>query len=119
MNPQVQSFLSSAGLAAATSVASWAVSKGIIPGQDQATFANDLVAVAGAGAVGVIAWWKSRSHTPSALAAAVNSDSVPGVKAVASSSPSPAVSIDPKTGVIKPIPIEPEIRPRRAGGEWA
>ena len=43
------------------------------------------------------------AHSASSLVAAVNSDAVPGVKVVALSSPSPAVSVE-KTGEVKVLP---------------
>lgn len=48
-----------------------------------------------------VAKWGVASHSASAVTAAVNSDSVPGVKAVAATSPSPAVTVDSSTGAVK------------------
>jgi hypothetical protein len=82
MNPQLQSVLTSAGLAASSSVAAWAVSKGFIPGSDQSSFANDLVTV-GSGLVAAgLAYWKTRQVSQKAMIQAVNAADN-GVKVVA------------------------------------
>jgi hypothetical protein len=99
MDPQLKSILTSIALAAATSIAGYAASKGLIPSADQSTVANDLVTAVFGVAAALLAWYKSRQHTPAALVNAVNSDAVPGVKAVAASSPSPAVTIS-NTGAV-------------------
>lgn len=46
------------------------------------------------------------SHSAAAVVAAVNSASVPGVKAVSISSPSPPVTVDPNTGKVKEVSHE-------------
>jgi uncharacterized membrane protein YqaE (UPF0057 family) len=81
--------------------AGYFVTKGILT-PDQAdqlmpAILSVLTVVIGA----VIAKWGISSHSASSVVAAVNSDSVPGVKAVATTSPSPAVSVDSSTGAVK------------------
>ena len=95
---------------------SYLVLKGVLTADQAAQLIPVLVPVVLAVGGLLLGRWGVVTHSPSALTAAVNSDSVPGVKAVASSSPSPAVSVDPKTGAVKPIPIEPANSLRRAGG---
>ena len=72
MNPQIQSMLTSFGMLAATSIATMAVTKGIIPGSDQASFANDLVSVAGYALTAFLAWWKTRQVSQKSMIKAVN-----------------------------------------------
>jgi hypothetical protein len=67
MNPQIQSMLTSLGMLAATSIATMAVTKGIIPGSDQASFANDLVSLVGYGLTALLAWWKTRQVSQPAM----------------------------------------------------
>ena len=99
MNPQIQSMLTSLGMLAATSIATMAVTKGIIPGSDQASFANDLVSVAGYGLTALLAWWKTRQVTPAAMVKALPQEAMiksinetnNGVKVVASTEPAMTV----------------------------
>jgi hypothetical protein len=84
--------------------ASYIVAKGILTPEQ----ANQLipaivplVMVVGAAAIGK---WGIGSHSAPAIVAAVNSDSVPGVKVVSESSPSPAVAVT-DTGAVKTIPV--------------
>lgn len=79
--------------------AGYLVTKGVLT-PDQAdqlmpAIVSILVVVVGA----VVAKWGVASHSPTAVVAAVNSDSVPGVKAVAATSPSPEVAVDSKGAV--------------------
>jgi hypothetical protein len=91
MDPQIKSILTSILLMAATSAAGWATAHGVIPGGDQATIANDLVAAALWAITGGVAWLKTRAHTPSAQIAAVN-DAPNGVKVVDERAPEPKVT---------------------------
>ena len=91
MDPKLKSVLTSVALAAATSIATWAASKGLIPSADQSTFANDLVTAAFAGLAALIARYETRSHTPTALIAAVN-NADNGVKVVSEQSDAVRVS---------------------------
>ena len=92
MDPQVKSFLTSFGIFLATSVASWAVSVGIIPEGQQSTVANTIVAFGGYAMAAGLAWWKTRTHTQSALIAAVNAADN-GVKVVAQSANASQVDV--------------------------
>lgn len=86
MDPQLKSILTTVAGYAATGIAAWAASKGLIPSADQSSFANDIVLlVAGAAAAG-LAWYKARTHTPAAQIAAVN-EADNGVKVVPSTAP--------------------------------
>lgn len=79
---------------------SYLVLKGVLTADQAAQLIPVLVpAIMTIGGI-LIGRWGVWTHSPAALTAAVNSDSVPGVKAVASSSPSPAVVVNPKTGAI-------------------
>lgn len=90
MDPQLKSVLTTAAGYAAAGIAAWAASKGLIPSTDQGSFANDIVLV-GAGAVAAaVAWYKTKSHTPTAQIAAVNAADN-GVKVVPSTASAPAV----------------------------
>ena len=90
MDPQLKSILTTIAGYAATGIAAWAASKGLIPSGDQSTFANDIVTI-GAGAVAAgLAWYKTLSHTPTAQIAAVN-QADNGVKVVPSTALASAV----------------------------
>jgi hypothetical protein len=91
MDPQIQSLLTSVGLAAATSVAAWAASKGFISTGDQSTFATDLLGVVGGIVAAGLAYWKTRTVTQTAMIQAVNKADN-GVKVVASTAAAPQVS---------------------------
>ena len=91
MDPQLKSILTSLGMAAATSIAAWAASKGFVPSGDQSTFANDLVMIGSGGIAAGLAWYKTRSHTQTAAIKAVN-EADNGVKVVASNAPAPMVT---------------------------
>lgn len=91
MNPQLKSLLTSLLMGAATTAAAWASAHNVIPGADQATLANDLVAAALWAITVGIAWLKTRAHTPVAQIAAVN-NAPNGVKVVSESEPAPQVN---------------------------
>ena len=116
MNPQELSSLLSTALGYALAAASTAlVTKGVMTTDQANALVPELSAVIlGVGAIGV-GWWKKNQHSPAAVATAVaetpavasavvdtvNTEAVPGVKVVASSSPSPPVALDAK-GNVKP-----------------
>jgi hypothetical protein len=81
MDPQLKSVLTTVAGYVATGIAAWAASKGLIPSADQTSFANDIVMIAAGAAAAALAWYKSRSHTPTAQIAAVN-EADNGVKVV-------------------------------------
>ena len=91
MDPQVKSVISSVALAIATSAATWAVAKGLIPAADKASFANDLVTLALGVGSAAIAWWKARQVSPTQLIKEVNKGDN-GVKVVAEDEPVPPVN---------------------------
>ena len=72
MDPQLKMMLTSVGSIAATAVASWAASKGIISAGDQANLANSLLTVAGAAVAGLLAWYAHRQTSQPAMIKAVN-----------------------------------------------
>lgn len=90
MDPQIKSILTSVALAAASSVAAWAASKGLIPSADQSSFANDVVTLLFGGLAAFLAWYKTRSHTPTAQIAAVN-QADNGVKVVPATAVTPSI----------------------------
>jgi len=82
---------------------SYLVAKGVLT-PDQA---NQLIPVLVPAVVAVggliIGRYAVKAHSPTAVVAAVNSDSVPGVKAVAEASPSPPVMVTP-SGAVRTAP---------------
>ena len=82
---------------------SYLVAKGVLSADQANTLLPAIVTIATVGGGSVIAWFGQQSHSAPAVVAAVNSDSVPGVKAVASSSPSLEVSVN-KDGKVIPQP---------------
>ena len=78
----------------------WLTSKGVLTGSQEASLVTAAVPVVYAAGVGLIAWWGVHTHSAAAAVAMVNSPSVPGVKAVATSSPSPQVIVTSKGAVI-------------------
>ena len=94
------SILTSAGMAAGTAVATWATTKGVVAPGDANAFANGLVGLAAAAAATGIGWFKAQKWTQTAIIATVNSDAVPGVKVVSSTSPSPEVT-EPRATEVK------------------
>jgi len=79
---------------------SYLVLKGVLTPDQASTLIPILVPMIMAAGAALIGWFAARSHSASAVVAAVNSPSVPGVKAVAESSPSPAVSVTPSGAVV-------------------
>lgn len=92
MDPEVKSMIGTALLGVSTTVATYAAARGIIPGGDQATVANDLVSVALFAIAGLIGWYKKRQSSLAVVIPAINADKTNGVKVVDERSPSPAVS---------------------------
>jgi hypothetical protein len=101
MNPEQWTSLVRTVLAIALGPGSYVVAKHLLT-PDQA---NQLIPVLVPAVLfiggGIIAKWGVGAHSPQAVVAAVNSDSVPGVKAVSSSSPSQQVMVTDR-GLIKP-----------------
>lgn len=103
MNPEQWNALIRLVLSVALGPGSYLVLKGVLT-PDQA---NQLIPmlvplimlVGGA----IIAKFAVGAHSAPAIVAAVNSDSVPGVKVVSAESPSPPVTVTP-TGAVKTIP---------------
>lgn len=92
MDPILKSVITTIATGAAGSLATWAVTVGVIPSSDQATIINAIVALAlYAITFIVLPWFKSLSHTASAQIAAVN-NAENGRKVVDNSSPSPMVT---------------------------
>lgn len=73
MDPVLKSTLTSIGLAGATALSATAASHGVIPNDagSQASLANALLVVGGAAVAAVLAWYKTRDHTPTAQIEAV------------------------------------------------
>ena len=95
MDPQLKSLVTSVGMVLATSVASWAVSKGIIPSGDQSTLTNDIVLVVSTIITALLAWWKTHAVSPKAMINAINTADN-GVKVVSESVPGPKVDAPTK-----------------------
>lgn len=85
--------------------AGYLVTKGVLPADQAAQLMPAVVTILTLVVGAVIAKWGVASHSPAAVVAAVNSDSVPGVKVVSVLSASPQVSVDPSTGAVKPEPV--------------
>lgn len=90
MDPQLKSILTSILLAIATSATTWGVAHGLVPAADQNVIANDIVTFIFGAVSALLAWYKTRQHTPTAQIAAVN-DADNGVKVVPATSPAPTV----------------------------
>lgn len=95
MDPQLKSILSSLGLAAATAIAGYAATHGLIGTSDQSQLANALVTVGGAIVAAGLAWYKAHQVSQPSMIKAVNAADN-GVKVVAASTPVPA-----ETGPLK------------------
>ena len=108
MNPQLVSALTTFGGYAASGIATYAVTVGVVPASGKEAFVNALVSVGGYAISAGVLWWKSRQHTPAALTKAVNSSAAPGVKVVPETSSAVAVHID-SSGKIVPasVPVKP------------
>jgi hypothetical protein len=103
MNPQqINELLRNILIAAGSSGATLLVTKGILTQEQATALVPDLVTAVITLGTGLIAYWGHKSQSAPALTAAVNSDSVPGVKVVPLSSPGPAVTVT-DTGTIKPV----------------
>lgn len=72
MDPQLQSVLTSVGMALAMSIAGYAASKGVISSGDQSNLANALVTVGGVIVTAVLGWLKTRQVSQKAMIQAVN-----------------------------------------------
>ena len=92
MDPQLSSVLTSIALAAATSVAAYFASKGLIPSADQSVFANQLVTLGAGLVMALIGWYKARQLSQTSMIAAVN-NADNGLKVVASTVQAPTATI--------------------------
>jgi hypothetical protein len=117
MNPEQWSGLIRVVVTAALAPGSYLVVKGILTPDQAAQLAPSIVTIVTVGGGALIGWWSTHAHSQSAVVAAVNSNSVPGVKVVRESSPSPTVIVT-SDGVIKdapPAPLpssaKPELKP--------
>jgi hypothetical protein len=97
-------------LALAIGPSSYLVAKGILTPDQAAQLSPAIVTVVTVGGGALIGWWSTHAHSATALTAAVNSGSVPGVMAVKESS-ALAAGIPPvvvtSTGEVKPSPPAP------------
>jgi hypothetical protein len=100
MNPEQWTSLIRTVLAIAIGPGSYVAMKGVLPPDLANQLIPVLVPVIMAGGAAVIGKWGVTTHSAAAVVAAVNSDSVPGVKAVRETSSALAVSVTP-TGDIK------------------
>ena len=91
MDPQLKSVLTSFGMIAATSVASWAATKGFITPDQQSTLVTGLVTVAGAVVTAAVLEYKRRQSSQTSMIKAVNSADN-GVKVVPATSTAPQVN---------------------------
>lgn len=96
---------------------SYLVVKGILTTDQANQLMPAIVTITTVGGGALISWWSNRAHSAAAIVAAANSASVPGVKVVRESSPSPTVIVT-STGAIKdappaPLPAsaKPELKP--------
>jgi hypothetical protein len=103
MNPEQWQSLIRTVLALVVGPGSYVVSRGFLTADQANQLAPALVPVVMAVGAIVIGKWGVSAHSAAAVVAAVNSDSVPGVIAVAATSASPPVTVT-KAGVVKPMP---------------
>jgi len=82
MDPQLKSALTTIAMVLSSSIATWAVSQGIISANDQANVANAMTAAAGAIVTIGLAYWKTRDHSQEAIIKQINAADN-GVKVVA------------------------------------
>ena len=101
---QQQSAARSAVIGVLMAIAGYFVARGYLTSDQASTIANLIAPAILTGISSAAWWWGVKSHSASAVVAAVNSDSVPGVKVVRETSPSPQVVIDPKSGDIRLAP---------------
>lgn len=79
---------------------SYLVAKGIVPADQAAALIPAIVTIVTVGGGAIVGYFASRAHSASAVTAAVNSGSAPGVKVVPTSSPTPAVAIAPSGAIV-------------------
>ena len=91
VDPQLKSYLTSAGLAAGTAIATWASTRGYITPDQQGALATGLVTLGGAVVAFAVAEYKRRQVTPTAMIQSVNKTDN-GVKVVAATAPAPTVN---------------------------
>jgi hypothetical protein len=101
MNPEQWSSIIRTLLLAAPGA--WLIGKGVLSGEQANQLVSLVVPIVYSAGAALLGWWGVRTHSASAVVAAVNSPSVPHVKAVAASSPSPQVIVTP-TGAVIPDP---------------
>ena len=82
MDPQLKSALTTIAAIFSGSIATWAVSKGLISANDQANVANAITAVVGALLAIGLAVWKTLDHSQEAIIKQINAADN-GVKVVA------------------------------------
>jgi hypothetical protein len=110
MNPEQISGAVRVLVALALAPGSYLVAKGIVPADQAATLVPAITTIVTVVGGAVVGYFANRSHSATAIVAAVNSDSAPGVKVVPESSPSPQVSVTP-AGAIIPTPTPPGPKP--------
>jgi len=96
MDPILKSTLTSVLMTGAGSLATVAVTNGVIPGSEHDSAANIIVSLMLWAITAGIGWYKRQQHTPQANLDAIN---VPknGLKVVPDMSPTPAVLVAPKS----------------------
>lgn len=72
MNPRLKSVLTSILMTLMSVAATWAVSHGIIPAQDQASAENIGVSILLAAATGLTWWYKQRQFAPGVMVQTIN-----------------------------------------------
>jgi hypothetical protein len=106
MDPQLKSAITSGAMLIAGMFSGWAASSGLIPADKVPDLTSAVMTIGGVVVAAGIGYLKTRSHTPQALVQAVNSDAVPGVKAVRETSTAPTVIVT-ATGQVRDAPPAP------------
>ena len=99
LNPEQLTSIVRGALSLALAPGSFLVLKGILPADQAQQLIVPLTTAITVGGGYLLTKWGVMSHSAPAVVAAVNSDSVPGVKAVAATSASPDVAVT-KTGAV-------------------
>ncbi len=106
IDPVLHSSLTSMGMVVASGAATWAVTKGIIPADQQGAFANYIIAFGGYALTAGLGWWKARRNTQESLIKSVNA--APNGVTVVATTDAVAAGIPPvEVPIVDPKPYSP------------